>query len=110
MRKLLLAVAAASALGVSLPAMAQDFDGRANTIHERIDNGVRDGSLTWYEARDLRNRLSSLERLEARYESDGLSGWESRDLDRRFNALSSAVYAQRHDNQYRYERRDYNGY
>lgn len=110
MRKLLLAIAAASAVGVSLPAMAQDFDGRANSMQERIDNSARDGSLNWYEAQNLRTRLHDLERTQARYEEQGMRGWQARDLDRRYDALSSDITSERHDNQYRYERRDYYGY
>jgi hypothetical protein len=95
MRKLLAAMTVASAVAVSLPAMAQDYDSMASRIHERIDDGVRDGSLSWSEARTLRSRLYNLERLESRYESDGMRGWRSRDLDRRFDALSNDVASER---------------
>ena len=110
MRKLLTAMAAVSAVAVSLPAMAQDFDNMASRIQDRISDGVQDGSLTWYEARDLRSRLNNLQRMEAQYERDGMRGWQARDLDRRFDALSNDVYAERHNNQYRYERRDFDPY
>ena len=104
MRKLLAAMAAVSALSASLPALAQDFDYRAGQIQDRIDAGVHDGSLTGYEARDLRSRLYNLRQLSSRYADDGMQAWERRELDRRFDALSNDVYSQRHDNQYRYER------
>ena len=106
MRKLIATMAAVSALGVAVPALAQDFTYRADQAQDRIDAGVRDGSLTWYEARDLRSRLSDLRQLEARYEESGMRGWQQRELDRRFDALNNDVYAERHNNQYRYERRN----
>jgi hypothetical protein len=103
MRKLLTAMAAVSAVAVSLPAMAQDLDYRFNQIQERIDDSIRDGSLTSYEARELSSRLSNLERMQTRYQDEGMRGWMARDLDRRLDALSNDVYAERHY-QYRYER------
>ena len=104
MRKLLTAVMAASAMAVSLPAMAQSLTDRAERIEQRIDNGARDGSLTWSEARDLRARLHNIERLESDYARNGMSSWEYRDLDRRFDALASDLYSQRRDYQYNYRR------
>jgi hypothetical protein len=104
MRKLLTAVMAASAVAVSLPAMAQSLTDRSERIEQRIDNGVRDGSLTWYEARDLRSRLHNIERLESDYARNGMSSWEYRDLDRRYDALASDLYSQRRDTQYNYRR------
>jgi hypothetical protein len=104
MRKLLTALAAVSAVAVSLPAMAQDFGYRLNQLQERIEDGARDGQLTAYEARDLRSRLYDLERLQTRYESEGMRGWMANNLDRRIDALSNDIYAERHNNQYRYER------
>jgi hypothetical protein len=105
MRKLLTAMAAVSAMAVSLPAMAQSFSDRADRIEDRITDGVRDGSLTWQEARDLRARLHNIQRLGDDYASNGMSRWEARDLDNRYEDLSQDIYAERHDTQYRYERR-----
>jgi hypothetical protein len=104
MRKLLTAVAAVSTLAVALPAMAQDFNDVANHIQDRIQDGVSDGSLTWYEARDLRSRLHNLERLQGQYEGRGMRGWMSRDLDQRYDALSSDVASERNNTEYRYRR------
>jgi hypothetical protein len=110
MRKLLTAMAAMSTLAVSLPAMAQSFSDRSDRIEERIEAGRSDGSLTWREARDLRSRLRDVQRTQDAYERNGMSAWEARDLDRRFDQLSNDVYGQRHDTQYRYERRGYDPY
>jgi hypothetical protein len=77
--------------------MAQPrFDSRAARIDQRIDNGVLDGSLTQTDARDLRTRLVSVERLQQRYEDDGMAGWESRDLNRRLDQVSDSVFDMRH--------------
>lgn len=105
MRKLLTAMAAVSALAVSVPAMAQTFSDRAQRLEDRIEAGRADGSLSWREARDLRTRLRNIERLEDDYAANGLSRWEARDLDNRYDDLSNDIYAERRDTQYRYERR-----
>jgi hypothetical protein len=87
---------AASALAVAVPAMAQpSFDDRTATIGQRIDDGVLDGSLTHVDARYLRARLDSVERMQQRYEDDGMAGWESRDLNRRLDQLTDSVYDMR---------------
>jgi len=107
MKKLLTAMAAVSALAAAAPSFAQPYVGdRADHIADRIEMGVRSGSLTLGEADRLRARLRDVERTEARYRYDGMSDWEARDLERRYDGLSADVRFQRHDNQYRYEHRD----
>jgi hypothetical protein len=101
MKKLLAAAAAVSMLAVAAPASAQTWQSinqRQANIDQRIDMGVRNGSLTRNEAIRLRTEFRDLARLEARYRaSGGLSYAERRDLDHRFDLLSARV---------RYERRD----
>ncbi len=105
MKKIVMAAVAVSALAAALPAAAQYASSeRADRIERRIERGVQDGSLTWGEARRLRDQLSSVERLENRYQMNGLSGWEARDLDRRYDAVSAQLRIQRNDTQYRYDR------
>jgi ABC-type microcin C transport system permease subunit YejB len=108
MKRLLLSVAAASAVLVSLPAVAsaapwQPINQRQANLEHRIDQGVRNGSLTGPEATKLREQYRDLARLEANYRRSGrgLSPSERADLDRRFDRLSDHVYAQRHDAQVR---------
>jgi hypothetical protein len=106
MRKFLALAAAASALALSAPASAQvwqSINQRQANLDERIDAGVRDGSLTRVEAMRLRGEFNDLSRLEAsyRYSGGGLSLSERMDLDRRFNALSSQIRYQRSDDQHR---------
>ncbi|HYD87700.1 MAG TPA: hypothetical protein VEA80_09510 [Vitreimonas sp.] len=101
MKKFLAMAVAASALAVAAPASAQSWQSinqRQANLDQRIDVGVRNGSLTRGEAARLRAEFRDLARLEARYRaSSGLSYGERADLDRRFDSLSSQI---------RYERRD----
>ncbi|HEY8003602.1 MAG TPA: hypothetical protein VIE16_05205 [Phenylobacterium sp.] len=101
-------VGAASALTLSATAASAQPPGRWMSINERqarldhrIDNGVRDGSLTRFEARRLRTEFRQIARREARYRVDGLSRWERADLDRRFDRLSAQIHGERHDYQTR---------
>jgi len=100
MKKFLAMAVAASALAVAAPASAQTWQSineRQARMDERIDMGVRNGSLTRSEAGRLRSEFTALARLEARYRHDGLSGSERADLDRRFDALSSQIRYERND-------------
>lgn len=103
MKKFLLMAAAVSALGFAAPAAAQSYNGwqsinqRQAQLDQRIDVGVRNGSLTRSEAASLRAQFRGIAALEARYRRDGLSSWERNDLDRRFDSLSQQIRYQRHD-------------
>lgn len=99
---------AVSALSVALlaggvaPAVAQSWQSinqRQANLDRRIDVGVRNGSLTRAEARNLRSEFRQISRLEARYRANGLSLRERRDLDRRFDLLSARIRYERHDRQ-----------
>jgi hypothetical protein len=101
---------AASVAVLSLSAAAQaapwqSINQRQANLDNRIDNGVRDGSLTRREADRLRNQFYRLQRLERQYRRNGLSWRERRDLDRRFDALSAQIRSQRHDGQNRGDHR-----
>lgn len=110
MKKLLiLAAAAASVMAMAAPASAapwQSINQRQANLEQRIDQGVRDGSLTRAEASRLRAEFNDLSRLEARYRysGGGLSLQERVDLDRRFDALSSQIRFERNDRQDRGDR------
>lgn len=102
MKKFLALAAAASVLALAAPASAQPWQNinqRQATLDQRIDQGVRNGTLTRAEAVRLRGEFNDLSRLEARYRVDGLSTRERADLDRRFDALSSQIRYERHDAQ-----------
>lgn len=117
MKKILTALLAVSA--VATPALAQRYDDRPqrgyernynrgafqsinqrqDNLYRRIEQGVRNGSLTRGEAQRLRSRFVALDRLEQRYRRDGLSQYERRDLNQRFDALSRQVRSERRDGQ-----------
>lgn len=107
MKRLLIAAIAASALALSVaPATAAPWmpiNERQAQLDARIDQGVRDGSLTRREAGTLRAEFRDIADLEARYRRSGggLSDWERRDLDRRMDALSARIRVNRHDAQER---------
>jgi len=88
-------------------ASAQPYGGwepinqRQAQLEQRIHSGIRDGSLTRVEARQLRGEFRNIARLEARYRVNGLSQWERTDLDRRFDRLSAQIRHERHDYQRR---------
>ena len=108
MKRVLLTLAAASAVLVSLPAAAnaapwQSINQRQANLDRRIDQGVRKGDLTRSEAQRLRSEYRDLVQLERKYRHSGggLSAWERQDLDRRFDRLSHRIYAERNDRQHR---------
>jgi len=101
MKKFLVVAAAIGALAVAAPASAQSWQSinqRQANLDQRIDTGVRNGSLTRNEATRLRSEFRDLTQLEGRYRaSNGLSLSERRDLDRRFDALSARIRIERRD-------------
>jgi len=104
MKRTLLALAAlATVAAAPLAAQAapwQTINQRQANLEHRIDQGVRNGSLTRSEAMRLRGEFRSLSRLEASYRrSNGLSMRERADLDARFDRLSRQIRAERHDHQ-----------
>jgi hypothetical protein len=98
-----LATVAAAPLAAPLAAQAapwQTINQRQANLEHRIDQGVRNGSLTRGEALRLRGEFRSLSRLEASYRrSNGLSMRERADLDARFDRLSRQIKWERHDRQ-----------
>lgn len=123
MKKILLSIAAVSAIAAAtVPAMASAqsygpdrYDrgpdrgygqgDRVARLDQRIDMGIRNGSLTRNEAWRLKGDLRETARLQARYSRGGLSGWERADLDRRFDRISAQIRYERHDRDYDYGRR-----
>jgi len=70
---------------------------RQRQLDQRIDMGMRDGSLSRIEAAGLRAEFRNIADLEARYRRGGLSMSERSDLDRRFDRLSYRIQAERTD-------------
>lgn len=104
MNKILLSLTAVSALAAAtvVPAVAsaQSINQRQYRLEHRIDQGVRNGSLSRGEAYRLHAQLRETARLEYRYRRDGLSGWERADLDRRFDRISAQIRYERRDRDY----------
>ena len=121
MKKILLSIAAASAVAVAVPAIAsaqsygydrgpdrgyQDVGGdRVARLDQRIDVGIRSGGLSRNEAWRLKGDLRETARLESRYRRGGLNGWERQDLDRRYDRISAQIRYERHDRDYGHGRR-----
>ena len=121
MKALFASVAAVAALSAAVPAAAQswggqynrqydnyggqyrdDFRGRgadSDRIAQRIDMGVRNGSLTRSEAARLHAQLRQVQQLEWRYGRDGrITPNEARELDNRYARLQVRLRVERHDN------------
>ena len=75
----------------------QSINVRQANLDRRIDQGVRNGSLSRREATRLRGDFNGLLRLEANYRRGGLTAWERSDLDRRFDRLSAQIRMERRD-------------
>jgi len=100
MKKLLLTVAAIPVLAFAAPAASQvnyyaageaGIQNRIAQLHTRIDAGIRAGTITRTEARNLRIELRQLTRLEAQYARNGLTSNERRDLQMRLRDLRQDV-------------------
>ena len=120
MKKILLSLAAISALAAAAsPAAAQSygrydpryedrFDGdarldRSDRIERRIDRAQSNGRLTPREAATLRAQVRSVEHLEWRYRRDGrITRWEHDDLQRRYAHLEARLRYERNDRDYGY--------
>lgn len=104
MNKILLSLTAVSALAAAtvVPAVAsaQSINQRQAMLERRIDQGLRNGSLSRGEAYRLNAQLRETARLEHRYRRGGLSGWERADLDRRFDRISAQIRYERRDRDY----------
>jgi hypothetical protein len=106
MKRLIAIAMSASVMALAVPAANaapwQSINSRQAKLDRRIDVGIRNGSLTRREARNLRSEFRGIARLEARYRSNGLSLRERSDLDRRFDTLSAKIRYDRHDRDHRY--------
>jgi hypothetical protein len=101
-RLLVSALALASIAGAAAPAAAQTWvsiNQRQATLDHRIDQGIKNGSLTAAEAARLRTEFRGIANLEAVYRrSNGVfTQAEKADLDRRMNGLAARITAERHD-------------
>lgn len=106
MKKVLLAMTAASALCVGVPANAQvgdiiggifggggDYDSRIRQLENRIQNGIRRGTISRGEGDRLWNLLQDIRARENYYDDGGFSREERYDLDRRLADLDRRIAA-----------------
>jgi hypothetical protein len=78
----------------------QNINQRQANLEQRINQGIRNRSLTQAEAVRLRAEFRQIAALEAQYRRSGggLTAAERADLDRRFDVLSRKITVQRNDN------------
>ncbi len=91
MKKLLLTMAAVSALSIGAPAAAQYGDAgvqaRLQQLQVRLDAGIRSGAIPRGEAMRLRDQLRALTRLDWQYRRGGYSRAELAELERRIQLV-----------------------
>ena len=118
MKKLLIPALAVAVASAALPAAAQSYDRhgpsrgpsyeqnyngwnaisqRKYNLDRRIDQGLRNRSLSRREADRLKAELNSLVRLERSYMRGGLSRTERNDLERRYDRLAAQIRFERND-------------
>jgi hypothetical protein len=100
MNKMIMTMAAVSALAIAAPAAAQsyrsDTDVRIDQLQTEITANARSGLISRTQAQQLRDELRDVRRIERQYSIDGLSWSERRDLDTRLNNLNARIdYAER---------------
>ena len=105
MRRTLLSLMAASSLAMAIPVIAnaqtwQSMNQRQYAFSQRIETGLRSGTLTQQEAGQLRAEFDTIVRLEGDYRrsAPGLTQAELQDLDRRFDMLSDRLNRETVDN------------
>lgn len=118
MKKILISIAAASALAaVAAPAAAQNYGGydrpqarggydnmdRGERLEMRIQRGVANGQLTRREAARLHADVRATEQLSWRYRRDGaFSRWERSDIEQRYDRIAMRLRHERNDREYGY--------
>lgn len=103
-RKLILTGAAfvVGATAMSLPAAADQIDRRQAKQAHRIEQGLRSGELTRFEALKLKSQQAYIRALERRAEADGrVTRAERARIRAAQDRASRAIYAEKHDGQKR---------
>lgn len=108
MKKILLGMAAVTALAAAAPAAAQfgqrdtgryDVDSqgsisaRIGQLQARLDAGLRSGAITRAEADPLHRQIYDLQQLHARFSRNGINGRENAELQHRINAVRQALHS-----------------
>jgi hypothetical protein len=111
MKKIIIALAATTALAAAAPAAAQYGMGghgqiRSEQLQMQLQAGVRSGAISRAEAIPLREQLIQLTRLERLYARDGISGRERADLQHRINRIRQGIRMAERTGDDRYGRDD----
>ena len=102
-------LAVAATLITLTPALADQVDKRQAKQSHRIEQGVRSGQLTKFEAARLKAEQKRIAGLERRFERDGhLSRNERTVLRAAQNRAGKHIRAEKHDGQNRYNRFGWN--
>ena len=95
MKKIMMTMAAVSALAMAGPAMAQyasgNFDARIGQLQTSLQSGVQSGRITRNEAVGLREQLRQLSQLERQYSRNGLTRGERDQLQQRTQTLRQQI-------------------
>ena len=110
-RVVLIALVLAASAGA---ASAYDYnrgdriDAREGEQARRIERGIRNGELTWYERLRLRAEQARIYALERAARRDGyIDGREARRIERAQDAASRDIYRETHDGQTSWRRREW---
>ena len=97
-----LMIAALATLASGSAALAHSNDARLDEQAATIEEGRREGSITWLEGRKLRKDQREIERVKAAMEADGhLSREEKRVLYRMQDAAEDHIEAEATDTRHR---------
>lgn len=89
------------------PVLADEIDGRQARQIERIQQGVRSGQLTRYEAHGLIAEQRRIAEMERRAKRDGhVDRFERREIDAAQDRANRHIFAEKHDG----DARPRNGY
>jgi hypothetical protein len=94
MKRIIIALAATSAIAAAAPAAAQyagNVQVRTDQLQMQIQAGVQNGSISRAEAMPLREQLRTLTQLERQYGRNGLSVQERRELQTRTQTLRQNI-------------------
>ena len=113
MKKLMIMVAAMAAFGAAVPASAQyggqsyrgpdwgpgwdrnfrgpNYDNRIDRLEAQIQRGIQRGTISYREARSLREDVRKLERIERDYSRGGFTRSERDRLERRIDNLREKI-------------------
>jgi hypothetical protein len=114
MRKIIIALAATSALGVTVPAAAQTMGAnlqlRIGELRSQLQAGIRSGGITRAEAMPLREQLRRLDELERHYAQGGFTVQERAELRSRIANLRQSIAVAARNGDDRYDRDDRDRY